>query len=181
MHKITRLVALGAFIGIALWLQGFCLPALAKHRIARGADIEMEDKTVRETHETFHRAEHALQAGDLDALMAEYSQGYRWGSLTKDDMREIWSQVFARYRRISTQHSFSRIAVAPGKTRVAELTCSGTLWATVRETGARVNVDSWLGEVHYLVYEDGVWRFRGRGNKNPSRPLEFGATLHPLF
>jgi ketosteroid isomerase-like protein len=181
MYRITRLVALGALVGIVLWLHGLCLPALAKHRIARGADVQIDDKTVQEIHEAFHRVEHALEEGDIDALMDEYSEDYGWGSLKKEDMRKIWSQVFRRYRRISSQHSFSRSEMAPtlGKTRVAKLTCSGSLWATNKETGKRVTVDSWLGEVHYLIYENGKWKFRGR-TKNSAK-LEFGDALHPLF
>lgn len=182
MHKITRLVALGMLAVMVLWLHGLTLPALAKHNIARGADVQLDDSTFREIHETFHRAEHALAHGDTDALMAEYSEDFGWGNLKKDDMRKIWTQVFRRYRRVSSQHVFYKSEMAPtgGKTRVVKLTCSGALWATNKQTGKRGTVDSWLGEVHYLVYEDGVWRFRGRG-KSPSRPLEFGAALHPLF
>ena len=69
MHKITRLVALGILAGMVLWLHGLTLPALAKHRIAQGADVKMEDKTVKEINESFHRIEHALEEGDIDALM----------------------------------------------------------------------------------------------------------------
>ena len=181
MHRITRLVALGALVGIALWLHGLSMPVLAKHRIARGADVKMEDKTVREINESFHRIEHALEEGDIDALMDEYSEDYGWGSLAKEDMRAIWNQVFRRYRRLSSQHSFSRTEMAPslGKARVAKLTCSGSLWATHKETGKRVTLDSWLGEVHYLIYEKGKWKFRGR-SRTPST-LRFGDALHPLF
>ncbi len=181
MHRITRLVALGALVGIVLWLYGPCLPVLAKHKFAGGAEVLIEKDEIREIHETFHRVEHALEEGDIDALMAEYSDNYGWGSFTKEDMRKIWSQVFRRYRRISSQHSFSRSETAPtlGKTRVAKLTCSGSLWATNKETGKRVTVDSWLGEVHFLVYENGKWKFRGR-TKNSAK-LVFGDALHPLF
>ena len=63
---------------------------------------------------------------------------------------------------------------------MAELTCSGALWATTRESGERVNVDSWIMEVHYLIYEDGKWKFRGKG-KGRAHTVEFGAVFHPLF
>jgi hypothetical protein len=166
---------------MVLWLHGFTLPALAKHRVERGAEVKIENKVVLEIHESFHRVEHALEEGDIDALMANYAEDYGWGSLKKDDMRKIWTQVFRRYRRISSQHSFARSEMAPtlGKIQVVKLTCSGSLWATNKETGKRVTVDSWLGEVHYLIYENGKWKFRGR-TKNSSA-LRFGDSLHPLF
>lgn len=49
----------------------------------------------------------------------------------------------------------------------AEVACAGNLWAKSALTGERVTIDSWYGEVHVLVNEDGVWRLRGR--------------LHPVF
>ena len=172
--------ALGVLLGIALGLHGLCLPALAKHRIAAGADIRADKTTVREIHNMFHRAEVALEAEDLDALMAVYSDSYDNLGLTKDDMEKAWGEVFARYRRFSSNHSMSRVDVTPGKTPTAEVTCSGSLWATFEETGKRVSIDSWLWEVHVLVREDGEWRIGGPG-KNAIMTPSFGAAVHPLF
>ena len=180
MHRIRGLAALGVLIGIALWLPGLCLPALAKHGIATGADIKADDSTVREIHSTFHRAEEAMGAGDLDALMAVYSEDYGNFGLTKGDMEKMWSALFAQYRRFSSNHSMSRIDVTSGENPTAEVTCSGSLWATSKETGRRVSIDSWLWEVHILVREDDAWRIRGPG-KNAIMTLQFGAALHPLF
>jgi len=180
MHRIRGLAALGVLIGITLWLHGLCLPALAKHGIATGADIKADDSTVREIHSTFHRAEEAMGAGDLDALMALYSEDYGNFGLTKDDMEKVWRNLFAEYRRFLSSHSMSGIEVTPGENPTAEVTCSGSLWATSKETGRRVSIDSWLWEVHVLVREEGTWRIRGPG-KNAIRTLQFGATLHPLF
>ncbi len=180
MHVIRGLAALGVLLGIALGLHGLSLPALAKHRIAAGADIQADQTTVREIRKTFHRAEEALEAEDLDALMAVYSDSYNNLGLTKDDMEKVWSAMFARYRRFSSNHSMSRMDVTSGKTPTAEVTCSGSLYATSEETGKRASIDSWLWETHVLVREDGEWRIRGPG-KNAIMALSFGAAVHPLF
>ncbi len=112
--------------------------------------------------------------------MAVYSENYGNFGLTKDDMEKVWSNLFAEYRRFSSNHSMSGIEVTSGENPTAEVTCSGSLWATSKETGRRVSIDSWLWEVHILVREEGTWRIRGPG-KNAIRMLQFGATLHPLF
>jgi len=121
-----------------------------------------------------------METGDLDALMAVYSDHYSHLGLRKDDMETMWGDLFARYRRFSSNHSFARIDVTPGEPPVAEVTCSGSLWATSKETGKRTSVDSWLWEAHILVYENGQWKIRGPGN-NALITLEFGAAVHPLF
>ncbi len=180
MHYIRGLTALGVLLGIALGLHGLSLPALAKHRIAAEADIQADQTTVREIQKTFHRAEEALEAADLDALMAVYSDSYENLGLTKDDMEKMWGDLFARYRRFLSNHSMARVDVTPGEPPVAEVTCSGSLWATSKGTGKRTSVDSWLWETHILVREDGEWRIRGPG-KNAVMTQGFGATVHPLF
>ncbi len=174
------LTALGIFIGAVIWLQGSCPSAWAKLRIGAEADIRADAKAVRALESAFIRAEEAIRAEDIDTLMALYSERYRYAGLPKDDIRKTWSDLFAQYDRISTSHSFSRIVVKPGRKPTAEITCTGTMWATSHETGERVNLDSWLGEVHNLVYEDGAWRIRGNADKGERR-LQFGVAPHPLF
>jgi hypothetical protein len=52
---------------------------------------------------------------------------------------------------------------------------------TENATGNAVTVDSWVREVHYLVKEDGTWRFVGnKGGAIPSAPPS-SAPHHPLF
>lgn len=177
MHRTSGRVALGTLIGIALWLHGFCLPALAKHGLAMGADVQTDQGTLREIQKAFHRVEEALEAGDLEALMAFYSESYGNLGLTKTDMKKLWADLFAEYRRFSTNHSFAKIVVSDGKNPRAHIICSGSLWATSRGTGQRESLDSWLGEVHHLAYEDGMWRLRGPGKAH----LHLGVALHPLF
>ncbi len=180
MNRRQTLVAVGVLFGIAMWLQSPCLPAYAKLRIVMGADIQTDAKTVREIQQAFNQAEEAIGAGDLDALMALYSEHYRHGSFTKEDVRKVWGSLFSEYRLIATAHSFSKIVVIPGTTPSAEVACTGTIWATSNDTEQRVNLDSWLGEVHFLIYEDGMWRMRGPAKK-AQEAMGFRAGPHPLF
>lgn len=181
MHRTNGPAALGALIGVALWLHGFCLPALAKHGIAMGADVQADTHNVREIQKAFERVEEALEAANLEALMAFYSEGYSNFGLTKADVKKMWADLFARYRRFTSNHSFAKIVVSeaknPGENPRAHITCSGSLWGTNRESGQRESIDSWLWEVHHLVFEDGMWRLRGPGKTH----MHFGVSLHPLF
>ena len=180
MNRRQTLVAVGILFGIVMWLQSPCLPAYAKLRIGLGPDIQADSKTVREIQQAFNQAEEAISAEDLDALMALYSKRYQHGSLTNEDIRKAWGSLFSKYRRISTAHSFSKIVVSPGTTPSAEVACTGTIWASSIETAERVNLDSWLGEVHVLIYEDGMWRILGPGKKAQAG-LGFHGGPHPLF
>ena len=145
-----------------------------------GAELQADAETVRHIEEVFNRAEDAIREKDLDALMTVYSEHYHYQDLTKGDMRTIWRGFFEHYDRISTLHSFSRITVTPGPPPTADLTCAGALWATVHQTDQRVNLSSWAGDIHHLMYEEGVWKILGQGRNAPTRP-EFRQAPPPLF
>jgi len=180
MKTRSTLVVVGLLVGMALWVQSFGPPAWAKLRLGRGADIQVDGKTVRAIEAAFIQAEEAINTGNLEALMELYSKDYRFGRLTKDDMRTTWKDFFAQYHRISTSHSFSRIGVQPGKRPTAEVTCTGSLWATSNESNLRVNLASWLGNFHYLIYEQGKWQILGQGLSAP-KTSQFGGAPPPLF
>jgi len=180
MKMRNTLLIFGLLVGIALLIQGSGPPALAKHRLTRGADIQVDAKTVREIQTVFTQAEEAIRTGNLEALMELYSKDYRFGRLTKDEMRQSWKDFFAQYHRISTSHSFSRIVVKPGKHPTAEVTCMGSIWATSNGTTQRINLASWLGDLHYLINEEGQWRIRGQG-KIAAKTSQYGGAPPPLF
>lgn len=180
MRRMSVAIVLGAVLGTAMWLQVSAVPALAKTKVSPGAEIRADDKTVREILAAFNRAEEFLQARNLDALMGLYSKDYNYYGLKKDDLKRIWQDLFTQHRRISTEHMFAKIVVMDGKAPTAEVTCTGSLWATSEPAGQRVNIDSWFEEVHHLVYEDGTWRIRGHAGE-PSKALQFGVAPHPFF
>jgi hypothetical protein len=167
-------------VGVSFSILGTGAPASGALRIDAGADLQADAETVHQIEEAFNRAENAIGKRDLDGLMMVYSEHYRYQDLTKADMRTIWKGFFKQYDRVSTLHSFSRIIVKPGKDPTAQITCTGALWATSDQNDQRINLSSWAGDVHYLMYEHGAWRIVGQGRNAPNRP-EFGQAPPPLF
>lgn len=152
----------------------------ARIRIGNNAEIRADAKTVRAIEDTFNQAEEAIQRGDLDSLMELYSKDYRYKILTRKDIEVIWKDFFFKYHNIATNHSFSRIVVKEGNPLTAEILCTGSIWATTNQTDERVNLASWLGDIHFLIYENGSWRIRGQGRKSPDLK-SFGGIPPPLF
>ena len=177
---IGRLLIAVALVGVSLSIFGAGTPASGALRLDTGAVIQADAETVDQIEEAFNRAEDAIGNKDLDALLMVYSEHYRYQDLVKADMRRIWKGFFEQYDRVTTLHSFSRIIVTPGKSPTAQITCTGALWATSDRTDQRVNLSSWAGDVHYLMYEHGAWRIVGQGRDAPNRP-EFGRAPPPLF
>jgi len=118
-------------------------------------------ETVRHIEEVVNQRRTLIREKDLDAMMAVYSEHYRYQDLTKADIRNIWKSFFEHYDRIHSLHAFSRIMVTPGTPPTADITCTGALYATVDRTGQRVNLSIWAGDIHHLSYEEGVWRIVG--------------------
>ena len=162
------------------WLPGITLPALAETKLSKQIEIQANDKTVAEIQAAFNKAEKALKEQDLDDLMALYSKDYAYHGLTKSNLRDLWKDLFAKYRRISSHHIFSKIVVTvEGKNPKAGITCTGGLWATAESSGERIIIDSWFDEVHRLVYEDGAWRILGHDGED-QQAVQSGAA-HPYF
>jgi len=181
MSGIRRLVVIGLHLGLGIFLTGQGLMALAETRLAPGATVEVDEKTRDEILATFHRAEQAIQARDLDALMAFYSSDYNYHGLNKLNVKKVWEDLFLDYSRIATTHVFSSVrTIRSADGLMAEVTCAGMLWATSDLTGLRVPLDSWYEEIHHLRKEDGAWRIRGHVGEIP-RVLPFGTSPHPLF
>ncbi|TAL09239.1 MAG: hypothetical protein EPO02_10760 [Nitrospirae bacterium] len=174
-------IALGIVIGFAMWLLVLALPAaLAEPKMSKQIEIQADQKAVKEILASFDKAEAALKAQNMDTLMALYSKDYNYHGLTKNNLRDLWKDLFSKYRRISSHHIFSKIAVtAEGKSPTASITCTGGVWATAESTGERIIIDSWFEEVHRLVYEDGAWRILGHDGEH-QQALPMGGA-HPYF
>ena len=167
-------------LGTSSWLQGTPLPALAETKMSKQIEIQANQKTVNEILAAFDKAEKALKAQDLDDLMALYSKNYDYHGLTKNSVRDLWRELFSKYRRISRHHIFSKIVVTvEGPVPKASITCTGGIWATAESTGERIIIDSWFEETHLLAYEDGAWRILGH-NGEDQQAAQNGAA-HPYF
>ena len=149
--------------------------------IPQGAVVEVDQATVNQILDVFHKAEAAIARGDLDGITALYATQYNYHGLKQADVRKIWFDLFEEYRDLGEVHFFSKIVkVGSGSNAIIEVTCSGSLSGLSKTSGLRVPIDSWHEEVHYLTLEGGVWRIRGNAGDRP-RVLPFGTAPHPLF
>ncbi len=168
---------------VILWLA-WLVPSASTYgmtQIPPDAKIEADQQTILELTSTFDHAEESIRSRDLDSLMALYSEQYQHHGLKKPDIRKIWDELFSHYDLISNIHIFSAIKKVEQRDHMrAEITCTGALWATSKNTKDRVPIDSWHQEVHHLVKEKGGWRIVG-STAGPPRPRMFGMAPHPLF
>ena len=153
----------------------------AKIVVPDSAVIEVDGATVKSVVAMFERADQAVKAHDLDAVMSAYSSQYNYHGLKKDDIRKVWADMFDEYREIATTHLLTKFTkVGSGSQTLVEVTCTGHLWARSKTSELYVPIDSWHEEVHYLVLEGGEWRIRGNLGDVP-KVLPFGTSPHPLF
>ncbi len=149
--------------------------------IPQGAVVEVDQTTVNQIMDAFHKADAAVAAGNLDGIMALYATQYNYHGLKQADVLKIWHDLFDEYRDLSQAQFFSKIVkVGSGSNAFIEVTCTGSLSGISKPSGLRVPIDSWYEEVHFLTFEGGVWRIRGNVGETP-RVLPFGTTPHPLF
>ena len=149
--------------------------------IQKSAVVEVDQATVNQILDVFHKAESAIAREDLDGIMALYATQYNYHGLKQADIRKVWFDLFEEYRDLSEVHFFVKIAtVGSGSNAIIEVTCTGSLSGRSKTSGLRVPIDSWYEEVHYLTLEGGVWRIRGNAGDTP-RVLPFGTAPHPLF
>lgn len=184
--RVACLLAAGLMLaGPSVHATVQVLPEMTLKREGRtitGAKAIRADQTMQDILTAFDRAEHALERQDLSALMQFYASGYNYHGLHVADVERIWGEVFEHYRALSSTHLFSEMKVVQTEegTRV-ELTCTGGLYGTEAQSGARITLDSWFQEVHYLVRDKNGWRFLGnRGDAPRSAPFS-SSPHHPLF
>ncbi|HLZ34977.1 MAG TPA: hypothetical protein VKP13_13255 [Nitrospira sp.] len=181
MYNAVDFIARGVAMLIGFALIASPSLALALTQILPEAVIEADQQSVTELIGTFDRAQEAIRARDIDALMGLYASQYQHHGLNRDDIRRIWADLFARYDLIANIHTFSAIkVVTANKETIAEITCTGAVWANSRKTNQRIPIDSWNQEVHRLVKGKDGWRITGNlGGKKALR--QFGTAPHPLF
>jgi hypothetical protein len=184
MRSSMRMAIIGMCLGvISLQACQHYIPDFDGTYVANSADIQADRKTVNDIVSAFKQAEAALQRRDIGGIMELYSDSYKSQSFDKLTLRTVWAELFQEHRDFSTTHVFTQVKVEAQSTpQTAQIVCTGSLWAISNKTNARVNLDSWFGEVHYMVLENGKWRIRGHawevpGEKQPNldRPP------HPFF
>ena len=155
--------------------------AYADTMLQTGAVVEVDQATVNQIMDVFHKADAAIAEENLEGIMALHATQYNYHGLKQADIRKVWSDLFKEYRDLGGMHFFSKIAkVGSGSNAIIEVTCTGSLSGISKTSGLRVPIDSWYQEVHYLTSEGGAWRIRGNAGETP-RVLPFGTSPHPLF
>ncbi len=159
------------------------LPISAKAAVEIAAGTAPSDRAaLKDIAAAFDRAEAAVQNGDVEALMPFYAEAYNYHGLKRADVRRVWEEVFAHYRGLSSQHVFTKVQVIDGNgTKKAYVTCTGALHGTDKESGKPVTIDTWVNEVHFLIKENGAWRFHGNAGGDTRRSPAGSAPHHPLF
>ena len=167
-----------------LLFAGWCHPAPSAAVVELASAIvgDANHPVAEELSAAFDRAEMAVQHADLDALMQFYEKDYNYRGLKRSDVQRIWAEVFDHYRRITSRHQFTELKVVhAGSMTKAFVTCTGGLYGTEKESGKSVTIDSWVGEVHFLVKDGSAWKFLGNvGGAPPDSPVT-SAPHHPLF
>jgi hypothetical protein len=157
-------------------------PVAAAVGFAPGVGADADRLVIKELVAAFNEAEAAVKKADLDAVMKFYATTYNYHGLKRLDVRRVWEEVFLHYGNLSSSHVFTELKLIQADgVRKAYVTCTGGLYGMEKQTGKAITIDSWVREVHYLVKEEGVWRFLGNaGGASPSAPAA-SAPHHPLF
>lgn len=177
---LLSLVLLGMVAAVSRWHHP--TPSVADVEVVPGVVGESDQPLMRDVMAAFDRADAAVRQADIEALMPFYAKGYNYYGLKPADVRRIWTEVFVHYRDMTSRHVFTDVKlIQTGKVKKASVTCTGGLYGIDKESGKTITIDSWVNEVHYLVYEDGAWRFLGnKGGITESVPPS-SAPHHPLF
>jgi len=158
------------------------IPVAAAVEFAPGVGADADQPVIKELVAAFNEAEAAVKKADLDALMKFYARTYNYHGLKRSDVRRVWEEVFLHYRDISSSHVFTELKlVQADRAGKAYVTCTGRLYGTEKQTGKPITIDSWAREVHYLIKEEGAWRFLGNAGGAPPSPPPASAPHHPLF
>ena len=160
---LTQTVIVWMLMGLLVTVG--CMPSTLNSRrsnIADQAELRGDPKSIEEVTKAFTSFEHALKQSNLDGVMALFAEGYSDRQFTKDDLRAEWEHTFSTYHDIAATHLVTRVEANAASTQtMAFVTCSGTISGVSNVTGKRILLDSWIGEVHHMVLEQGQWRILG--------------------
>jgi len=157
-------------------------PVAAAVEFAPGVGADADQPVMNELLAAFNEAEAAVKQADLDVLMKFYATGYNYHGLKRPDVRRVWEEVFLHYGNLSSSHVFTELKLIQADgVRKAYVTCTGALYGTEKQTGKAITIDSWAHEVHYLVKEEGTWRFFGNAGGAANHAPAASAPHHPLF
>lgn len=143
------------------------------------AKQQLGEQTYNDVMTFFHAAEKAIEAKDLEALMALYSDNYSDGEHDKKSARQIWERIFARFGKMAMHHNM-KLGKASADKNMIVFQCSGLLLGAPDPKERPVTIDNWTNQDHVLVKEAGKWKLIGTYGPERKR-LWFDKPMHPLF
>lgn len=137
------------------------------------------EQTFNEVKAFFLTAEKAIEAKDLETIMALYSNNYRDGELDKKSVELAWRKIFARMDKMASLHNMKLARMSPDRNMVV-FQCSGLLLGTPGSDKGYTTIDNWNNQDHILIKEDGKWKLIATYGIERQR-LWFDKPMHPLF
>lgn len=149
------------------------------------AKQQLGEQTYTEVMAFFHAAEQAIEAKDLAALMALYSDNYSAGDHDKKSAEQTWQRMFATFDSMAMLHRM-KLEKASAARNVVVFKCTGLLVGVPGQrqgaisTDKPITIDNWTNQDHILVKEAGKWKLIGTYGLERKR-LWFDKPMHPLF
>lgn len=143
------------------------------------AKEQLGQQTYNEVTMFFQAAQKAINAKDMDALMAKYSDNYRDGDLDKASVEQAWRRIFARVDGLTTLNNMKLVNISADRNMVV-LQSSGLLVGVPDDQKWPVTIDNWNNQDQILVKEAGDWKLIGIYGPERKR-LWFDKPMHPLI
>lgn len=143
------------------------------------AKEQLGEQTYNEVTMFFQAAQKAINAKDMDALMAKYSDHYRDGDLDKASVEQAWRGIFARVDGLTTLNNMKLVNISADRNMVV-LQSSGLLVGVPDDQKWPVTIDNWNNQDQILVKEAGDWKLIGIYGPERKR-LWFDKPMHPLI
>lgn len=127
----------------------------------------------------FDYADNAIKTKDIRALGGLYSDRYRDGDHTKEDVLKVWQKIFDNFDDLRMTHNLRFISEIPNKSTII-LSCTGVLSGSKIGEKNLQALDHWSNMSHVLAKEDGGWKIVGSYGIGEPR-YWFDKPMHPLF
>ena len=176
-------------LAFLFFLSSIATPAFAEHseelskyhkiNVAPEMKKRLGEKTLNEIINYFEKAEFAIETGDLDKLLALYSDNYKNGPHDKASARKIWKRIFETFEDMSMIHNM-RIDTYSKEGKIIFIECTGILLGRQKGGEAHIPIDNWVNEKHILSNENGEWKLIGSAGRDRKR-FWFDKPMSPLF
>ncbi len=127
----------------------------------------------------FDYADNAIKTHDARALGSLYSETYKDGDHTKEDVMKVWQRIFDTFDELRMSHNLRFISEIPNKNTII-LSCSGVLMGSKKGEKNLQALDKWVNMSHVLTKDDKGWKITGSYGIGEKR-MWFDKPMHPLL